>query len=165
MDMVEFNDNKLDWKLVSETKKYLAGDYNFNLLKVSNLFYLLFLYQPKLIILKLLSDHLPSFLIIPKINAVKLPKNHNLYTRNMDNFDRENFILDLIAVDKIASDNNVNCAFSDILESTNNIIDKYIITKEEYKIKYKPWITRCFKKAMTKRINFIDNLSSIKTLK
>ena len=64
----------------------------------------------------------------------------------MDNLDRENFILDLIAVDKIASDNNVNYAFSDILESTNNIIDKYIpsrkINNEEYKRKDKPWITR-----------------------
>ena len=44
----------------------------------------------------------------------------------MDNFDRENCILDLIAVDKIASDNNANCLFSNILESTNNIIDKYM---------------------------------------
>ena len=73
-----------------------------------------------------ISDHLPSFYIIPKKNAVKLPKNQNLYTRNMD------FILDLIAVDKIASDNNVICAISNILESTNNVID----TNQEYKRKY-----------------------------
>ena len=64
----------------------------------------------------------------------------------MNNFDRENSILDLIAVDKIDSYNNVNCAFNNILESTNNIIDKYTpsrkITNEEYNRKYKPWITR-----------------------
>ena len=47
----------------------------------------------------------------------------------MDNFDIENFILDLIAVDKIASENNINYTISNILESTNNIIDKYMPSK------------------------------------
>ena len=66
----------------------------------------------------------------------------------MDNLDRENFILDLIKLTKC--DNNVNCAFNNSLESTDNIIDKYTpsrqITNEEYKRKYKPWITRGIKK-------------------
>ena len=102
----------------------------------------------------IISDHLPSFLIIPRNNAVKLPKNHNFYTRNMENFHRENCILDLIAVDKIASDNNVNCVYNNSLESTNNIIDKYIpsrkITKEERK--YKRWITSGILKSNDQKI-------------
>ena len=31
-----------------------------------------------------ISDHLPSFLIIPKNNKKKLPKNHNIYTRDLN---------------------------------------------------------------------------------
>ena len=33
-----------------------------------------------------ISDHLPSFLIVPKQNQNHLPKKHNLYTRNMNFF-------------------------------------------------------------------------------
>ena len=46
----------------------------------------------------------------------------------MDNL--ENSTLDLIAVGKIASYNNVNCDFNNILESTNNIIDKYMPSRK-----------------------------------
>ena len=81
----------------------------------------------------------------------KATKKSQIIHSKLDNFDRENFILDLIAVDKIARDNNVNCTFNNILESTDNLIDKYIpsrkITNEEYERKHKPWhYQRYFKK-------------------
>ena len=38
-----------------------------------------------------ISDHLPSFLIIPKMKKKKLPKNHNIYTRDLNNVDYDFF--------------------------------------------------------------------------
>ena len=46
-----------------------------------------------------ISDHLPSFTITPRTNQNHLPKNHNIYTRDLKNFDRENFIADLLVTD------------------------------------------------------------------
>ena len=46
-----------------------------------------------------ISDHLPSFLIVPKDNQNHLPKKHNLYTRKTKNFDKNNFILDYLSID------------------------------------------------------------------
>ena len=45
-----------------------------------------------------ISDHLPSFMIVPKQNQNHLPKKHNMYTRDTKNFDRENFILDYLNI-------------------------------------------------------------------
>ena len=41
-----------------------------------------------------ISDHLPSFMILPKQKQNHLPKNNNIYSRTTKNFGRENFILD-----------------------------------------------------------------------
>ena len=46
-----------------------------------------------------ISDHLPSFLVIPRDNQNHIPKKNNLYTRNMKDFDRENFLLDFLELD------------------------------------------------------------------
>ena len=46
-----------------------------------------------------ISDHLPSFIIVPRKNQTHLPKKHNLYKRDLKNFDRENFILDFLNID------------------------------------------------------------------
>ena len=56
-----------------------------------------------------ISDHLPSFLVVPKDNQNHLPKKHNLYTRKTKNFDRTNFILDYL---------NIN--WDNILETNKN---------------------------------------------
>ena len=58
-----------------------------------------------------ISDHLPSFMIVPKKNQNHLPKKHNYYKRDTKNFDRENFILDFLAIDwENELDNNVETA-------------------------------------------------------
>ena len=46
-----------------------------------------------------------------------LPKNHNLYTRDLKNFDMEHFFLDLISInwDDIVDENNVNKSFKYLL--------------------------------------------------
>ena len=46
-----------------------------------------------------ISDHLPSFIVIPKQNQNHFPKNQNLFTRKTKIFDRENFILDYFQID------------------------------------------------------------------
>ena len=46
-----------------------------------------------------ISDHLPSFMIVPKNTQNYLPKKHNIYRRDTKNFDRENFILEFLDID------------------------------------------------------------------
>ena len=94
-----------------------------------------------------ISDHLPSSMITPRTNQNHLPKKHNIYTRDLKNFDRENFIADLLATDWNSTivEDNVNLSFNQFLESVNKIIDKYIplkkMSNKEYKRKFKPWLT------------------------
>ena len=95
-----------------------------------------------------ISDHLAQFLIIPGIKN-KTPKRHNLYKRETKNFDRENFILDLLEIDWHSilelQNNDPNFSFNSFERSINSIIDKYMplrkMTKKEIKQKMKPWIT------------------------
>ena len=95
-----------------------------------------------------ISDHLPSFMIIPKRNQQHLPKNHNLYKRNLKNFDKENFILEYLNINwedelKLGR-NDTNYSMEKFLERINNLIDKYIplkkLTQKEFKRRHKPWI-------------------------
>ena len=96
-----------------------------------------------------ISDHLPSFLIIPKPNQRHLPKKHNIYKRNFKSFDRENFLLDLLNInwDNIIQVNNQNpnSSFNSFLTTLNQLLDRYAplqkITNKEHKLKYKPWIS------------------------
>ena len=95
-----------------------------------------------------ISDHLPSFLIIPKNILKKLPKNHTIYTRDLNKVDNENFFLELLAIDMvvISSNPNANDAFNNLFESTSKVIDDYFplrkITNKEYKRRFKPWISK-----------------------
>ena len=95
-----------------------------------------------------ISDHLSSFLIIPKNNKKKLPKNHNIYTRDLNKVDYENFFLDLLAIDMVEISNNPNAndAFNNLFESTSKVIDDYIplrkLTNKEFKRRFKPWISK-----------------------
>ena len=66
--------------------------------------------------LNISDGHLPSFMITPKSNQNHLPKNHNIYTRDLQNFDRENFFLDLLSIDRDDNidENNVNTSFENL---------------------------------------------------
>ena len=63
--------------------------------------------------------HLPSFAIFPKPNQNHLPKKHNLYTRDIKNMDKENFLIDLAAIE-IDEDIMVE---NDGESSLNNLLD------------------------------------------
>ena len=95
-----------------------------------------------------ISDHLPSFMIIPKNNQHHLPKKHNLYKRSMKQFDKENFIADYVNIDwnkeLKAEMKDTNYSTGRFMDIMNTLIDKYIplvkITQKEFKRRYKPWI-------------------------
>ena len=96
-----------------------------------------------------ISDHLPSFLIVPKQNQNHLPKKHNLYTRNTKTFDRINFILDYLNINwdesLEAAKKDVNHSFGNFMSKINMLLDKYMplkkISQKEFKRKFKPWIS------------------------
>ena len=96
-----------------------------------------------------ISDHLPSFLIIPRDNQNHAPKQQNFYTRETKNFDRLNFLYDYFDIDRNtileANENNVNKSLQIFLSEINKLLDKYMplrkVTKKEYKKRFKPWIT------------------------
>ena len=44
-----------------------------------------------------ISDHFPQFLIIP-VEISHLPRKHNIYKRNTKNFDKENFIAEIVNI-------------------------------------------------------------------
>ena len=165
---------------------YIAGDYNFDLLKTethletSNFFdammssYLLPTitlptrinsrsntvidniftnqYHPDMKTGNLLigiSDHLPSFLIVPKSNQNHLPKKHNVYKRVIKNFDRENFILDFLGIDWVewleTEKEDINHSSVKFIDKMNELLDKYVplkkLTQKQFKQRFKPWIT------------------------
>ena len=93
-----------------------------------------------------ISDHLPSFIIIPRKNQNHLPKKHNLYKLDIKNMDRENFILDFLNIDwKILENKEVNIATATFFGDMDKLIKQYTprkkITQKEFKRKFKPWIT------------------------
>ena len=67
-----------------------------------------------------ISDHLPSFLIVPNKNDIQISKNRNIYTRDFDKLDKENFMLDLLDLnlDDTSSNPNANDAFNELYDVT-----------------------------------------------
>ena len=77
-----------------------------------------------------ISDHLPSFFIMPRDNQIHMPKKHDFYVRNMKNFDRVNFTLDYLNIDWESKldrySNDANKAFQFFHWKMNSIPDKYV---------------------------------------
>ena len=97
-----------------------------------------------------ISDHLPSFFIVSKKNQNHMPKKQNLYKRDSKNFDRENFLLDYLAIDWEESlevgKNDTNHSLSNFMLKMTNLLDKYMpvkkVSQKEFKRKFKPWISQ-----------------------
>ena len=98
---------------------------------------------------KIIKNNLPSFVIITESNPNHLPKKHNIYKRDAKNFDRNDFVLDLLEIDWDNIINTESCdpnkSFNSFYESINKLLDKHMplkkVTKREHKMKFKPWIT------------------------
>ena len=200
--------NGLMHKLSLEKNKkvYLAGDFNFDLLKLtnhadtshfyekitSNLFTALITLPTKINsksntlidniftndlnpdavsgnLTVCISDHLPSFTIIPKLRT-HLPKTHNIQIRDMKNFDRESFMNDISNVDWNSSidENNVNSSFDHILDKANEIMDKHVplrkLTNKEFKRRYKPWITNGILKSIARKNKLYNKYTRTKNV-
>ena len=95
-----------------------------------------------------ISDHLPSFLVVPCNNQYQLPK-QSIYKRDVKHFDRAEFILDFFDInwDDILqlNMNDVNLSLSLFLEKLDQLFDKHMpwkkVTISELKRKMKPWVT------------------------
>ena len=96
-----------------------------------------------------ISDHLPSFMIVPKQNQTHLPKKHNIYTRSMKKFNRENFILDYLSINwnetLEINIHDINHSINRFMTKINELIDKHMpltkVSQKEFIKKYKPWLT------------------------
>ena len=105
-----------------------------------------------------ISDHLAQFLIIPE-NYDCLPKKHNIYKRDTKNFDRENFLLDILNIDWYSvtelHKGDPNHSFNTFEANINSVLDKYMplkkMTKKEIKQQHKPWITIGIRKSIERR--------------
>ena len=125
------------------------------------------------ITLNLSDGHLPSFIIIPNPNQNHLPKKHNLYKRNIKNFNPSDKNFPQQA--KLLSDelnkidwnsvmelekNDANIAFNNWWTNLEPIIDKTMplekITNKEHKRKFKPWITKGITNCMKRRDKLLN---------
>ena len=95
-----------------------------------------------------ISDHLPSFFIMPKDNQNHIPKKQDIYVRDIKSFDKTNFVLDYLNIDwgeKLDRyKDDVNKATEFFFWKINKLLDKYMpwkkLSNKQYKRRFKPWI-------------------------
>ena len=117
-----------------------------------------------------ISDHLPSFLILPKTNQNHIPKKQNIFKRDMKNFDRENFVLDFLDIDWLEclelDKNDVNNSTSNFIHKMNDLLDKYLplkkLSQKQFKQRYKPWITDYILERISLKNNFLQRSTKCK---
>ena len=118
----------------------------------------------------LISDHLASFLIIPNKNIQFLPKKHNIIKRDAKNFNQELFLQEINQInwDEVlqANKRDSNYSFNSFYDKIESILDKHMpkrkITKEEFKQRYKPWITFGLLSSMKRRDKLLKKYIRIK---
>ena len=77
-----------------------------------------------------------------KSNQNHLPNNHNIFTRDRKNFDRESVFLDLALINwnDVIDVNDSNSSFDNLLSGINSVVDKYMplkkISNREFKRMY-----------------------------
>ena len=105
-----------------------------------------------------ISDHLPQFLITADNNK-QLPKDHNIFIRDIKKLNQENFIHDL---QNINWDNSLNIESGDVDQSVSNLLKTYNIvldrhaplkkaSKKDLELRQKPWITKGIQCSIRKR--------------
>ena len=115
-----------------------------------------------------ISDHLPSFFVMPKSNQNHLPKKHNIFVRDKNNFDRADFIMDILGIDwaSVVCEGDVNTSFNLLLDSVNKVVDKHMplkrLTNKEFKRKFKPWITTGILKSISRKNTLFNKYSKSK---
>ena len=81
-----------------------------------------------------ISDHLPSFIIVPKKNQNHLPTKHNIYTRTRKNVDYSKIYQEYSLIDwdneLEISKNDINYSIQKFMFKINSILDKYMPLKK-----------------------------------
>ena len=98
------------------------------------------------------------------------PPKSNIYERDWNNFDQENFILDYLAVDWAdiikSEKKNIDFSFECFLKKFNLILDKYLplkkLTKQKLKFKTKPWITPGLQKSISVKNKLLTKFIKLK---
>ena len=95
------------------------------------------------------SDHLPQFFIYPDFNKTFIPRKHNIYRRNTNNYNKALFFSDFKNTDwnNIININNkdIDYSFNSFFHNFNKLLDKHIplkkVSNKSFKRRFKPWIT------------------------
>ena len=79
-----------------------------------------------------ISDHLPSFVVLPKTHYQYLPKKHNIFKRNTKKFDREHFLLDMLSItwDEKISYKDADTSFNEFYNEIEILLDKHMPLKK-----------------------------------
>ena len=105
------------------------------------------------------SDHLPQFFICPDFNKRFIPRKHNIYRRNINNYDKASLLADfqntdwnnIINIDSL----DTNYSFNSFFDKFNKLLDKHIplkrVSNKRFKRSFKPWITLGILKSLKKR--------------
>ena len=117
-----------------------------------------------------ISDHIPSFLIMPKSNQNHIPKKQNIFKRDTKNFDRENFVLDFLGIDWTEclelDKNDVNHSTSQFIHKMNELLDKYLplkkLSQKQFKQRYKPWISDYILERISLKNKFLQRSAKCK---
>ena len=93
-----------------------------------------------------LTDHLPNFLVVSKLSS--LPENIKIFRRDYSNFDEQALINDIQSIDwpfLFSCNSDPSCMFDTFYSKISEFIDIHIplkqLSKNESKLKTKPWIT------------------------
>ena len=96
-----------------------------------------------------ISDHLPNFLIVSKLNF-KIFKN-DVFVRDYSHYNEEDLITETDAVnwETVYNSDGANLAFNTFFNKLNMIIEKHVplkkLSKNKVKLLTKPWITKGLK--------------------
>ena len=113
-------------------------------------------------ILEKMSDHLPNFLTIEKLNY-HIKKYDKPYKRDYTNFDEENLLKDIKKLNlnkQIQKINDLNekydCFHGNIMQVVNKNIPLKKLSNKEIKRKKKPWITKRIITSIHKRTSYLN---------
>ena len=187
MEIEDFNSNYFNMamnKITNENKNvFLTGDFNIDLMKtgddtyIDNFFELITtnLMVPHITIPTRITHHSKTLIdniFSNSINFSQAPEKHNLFKRDFENFDRENFVADLINIDwnSVLSieKGDPNHSFNMFDIKINELMQKYVplkkLTKKDFKYQLKPWISTGILKSIKRRDKLIHNFINAKEL-
>ena len=117
-----------------------------------------------------LSDHFFQFTILEGFFKELVPKHINLFERNFKKFNETKFNEALSKIEwnniLLLEMNDPNLSMNNFHQHINTLLDEYApyrkITKKEYKLKSRPWITKEIQVLMDKRDKLLHKFNKLK---